>query len=180
MEIVILYEKNAERQGMDFGTSLRRQRLAVGFQVHRVVCASAVLAVPTNFASDPMIRMMPTISNRARDLTSLIANTQAQIDAIVAARPAGPVAPEMLPIPSWERISHPAPRMASLMSMRRTTLKSWIHEGTCALTQMGCKYRHEMPMDRTVGGEEEDAIKEDGGPKTPRKRKSLVKFPVDV
>jgi hypothetical protein len=81
-------------------------------------------------------------------LTSLIANTQAQIDAIVAARPAGPVAPEMLPIPSWERISHPAPRVASLMSMRRTTLKSWIHEGTCALTQMGCKYRHEMPMDR--------------------------------
>jgi hypothetical protein len=32
----------------------------------------------------------------------------------------------------------------------------------------------------TVEGEEEDAIKEDGGPKTPRKRKSLVKFPVDV
>jgi hypothetical protein len=24
----------------------------------------------------------------------------------------------------------------------------WIHEGTCAFTQMGCKYRHEMPMDR--------------------------------
>jgi hypothetical protein len=24
----------------------------------------------------------------------------------------------------------------------------WIHEGTCALTQMGCKYSHEMPMDR--------------------------------
>jgi hypothetical protein len=24
----------------------------------------------------------------------------------------------------------------------------WIHEGTCALTRMGCKYRHEMPMDR--------------------------------
>jgi hypothetical protein len=29
-------------------------------------------------------------------------------------------------------------------------------------------------------GEEEDDKKEDGGPKTPRKRKSMVKFPVDV
>ena len=23
----------------------------------------------------------------------------------------------------------------------------WIHEGKCAFTQQGCKYRHEMPMD---------------------------------
>ena len=61
MEIVIFYKKNAERQGMDFGTSLRRQQFAVGFQIPRVVCESAVLAVPTNFASDPMIRIMPTM-----------------------------------------------------------------------------------------------------------------------
>ncbi|KAF4624333.1 hypothetical protein G7Y89_g13837 [Cudoniella acicularis] len=26
----------------------------------------------------------------------------------------------------------------------------WIHEGVCAFTQMGCKYRHEMPMDKAT------------------------------
>ncbi|PBP18614.1 hypothetical protein BUE80_DR010632 [Diplocarpon rosae] len=26
----------------------------------------------------------------------------------------------------------------------------WIHEGTCAFTQMGCKYRHEMPSDKAT------------------------------
>ena len=24
----------------------------------------------------------------------------------------------------------------------------WVHKGTCAFTQMGCKYKHMMPMDR--------------------------------
>ncbi|KAK0108365.1 hypothetical protein ONS95_003177 [Cadophora gregata] len=26
----------------------------------------------------------------------------------------------------------------------------WIHEGVCAFTQMGCKYKHEMPFDRAT------------------------------
>jgi hypothetical protein len=26
----------------------------------------------------------------------------------------------------------------------------WIHEGVCAFTQMGCKYKHEMPMDKVT------------------------------
>ncbi|OWP02736.1 hypothetical protein B2J93_153 [Marssonina coronariae] len=26
----------------------------------------------------------------------------------------------------------------------------WIHEGVCAFTQMGCKYRHEMPSDKAT------------------------------
>lgn len=26
----------------------------------------------------------------------------------------------------------------------------WIHEGVCAFTQMGCKYKHEMPMDKAT------------------------------
>ncbi|KAG4443487.1 hypothetical protein IFR05_001057 [Cadophora sp. M221] len=26
----------------------------------------------------------------------------------------------------------------------------WIHEGVCAFTQMGCKYKHEMPLDRAT------------------------------
>ena len=26
----------------------------------------------------------------------------------------------------------------------------WIHEGVCAFTQVGCKYKHEMPFDRAT------------------------------
>ncbi|TGO28491.1 hypothetical protein BPAE_0027g00580 [Botrytis paeoniae] len=26
----------------------------------------------------------------------------------------------------------------------------WVHEGTCAFTQVGCKYKHEMPMDKAT------------------------------
>jgi hypothetical protein len=26
----------------------------------------------------------------------------------------------------------------------------WIHEGTCAFTQMGCKYKHVMPTDKAT------------------------------
>ena len=26
----------------------------------------------------------------------------------------------------------------------------WIHDGTCAFTQLGCKYKHEMPLDRAT------------------------------
>src|ERR1700712_1592299 len=26
----------------------------------------------------------------------------------------------------------------------------WIHEGNCAFTQLGCKYKHEMPMDKAT------------------------------
>ena len=26
----------------------------------------------------------------------------------------------------------------------------WIHDGTCAFTQLGCKYKHEMPLDKAT------------------------------
>src|SRR4051794_26409315 len=26
----------------------------------------------------------------------------------------------------------------------------WIHEGVCAFTQLGCKYKHDMPMDKAT------------------------------
>jgi len=26
----------------------------------------------------------------------------------------------------------------------------WIHEGVCAFTQLGCKYKHEMPTDKAT------------------------------
>lgn len=36
--------------------------------------------------------------------------------------------------------------------MRREKIycDKWIHEGVCAFTQMGCKYKHEMPMDKAT------------------------------
>lgn len=37
----------------------------------------------------------------------------------------------------------------------KTYCTKWIHEGTCAFVQQGCRYKHEMPLDRetqlTVG-----------------------------
>ncbi|RGP68115.1 hypothetical protein FLONG3_8289 [Fusarium longipes] len=35
---------------------------------------------------------------------------------------------------------------------RRTKIycDKWIHDGTCAFTQQGCKYKHEMPFDRAT------------------------------
>ncbi|KAB8300951.1 hypothetical protein EYC80_002875 [Monilinia laxa] len=36
--------------------------------------------------------------------------------------------------------------------MRREKIycDKWVHEGTCAFTQVGCKYKHEMPMDKAT------------------------------
>jgi hypothetical protein len=35
---------------------------------------------------------------------------------------------------------------------RRTKIycDKWIHDGTCAFTQQGCKYKHEMPFDKAT------------------------------
>lgn len=37
-------------------------------------------------------------------------------------------------------------------SLRREKIycDKWVHEGTCAFTQVGCKYKHEMPMDKAT------------------------------
>jgi len=55
--------------------------------------------------------------------------SQTQIDSIVAAS------------------SNPAPT-----SLRRQKVycDKWIHDGTCAFTQLGCKYKHEMPLDKAT------------------------------
>lgn len=36
--------------------------------------------------------------------------------------------------------------------MRRDKIycDKWIHEGVCAFTQLGCKYKHEMPLDKAT------------------------------
>jgi hypothetical protein len=55
-----------------------------------------------------------------------------QIDSIVAQAGASPVAP-----------SKPGRR-------EKIYCDKWIHEGVCAFTQLGCKYKHEMPMDKAT------------------------------
>lgn len=55
-----------------------------------------------------------------------------QIDSIVAKASISPVVPPK--------------------SLRREKIycDKWIHEGVCAFTQLGCKYKHEMPMDKAT------------------------------
>lgn len=55
-----------------------------------------------------------------------------QIDSIVAQAGQSPVAPSK------------APRRQKIYCDK------WIHEGVCAFTQLGCKYKHEMPMDKAT------------------------------
>ncbi|PVH85369.1 hypothetical protein DL98DRAFT_568540 [Cadophora sp. DSE1049] len=55
-------------------------------------------------------------------------NTQQRIDSIVQS----------------SSMSTPPPRREKIYCDK------WIHEGVCAFTQMGCKYKHEMPFDRAT------------------------------
>ncbi|APA12225.1 hypothetical protein SS1G_10780 [Sclerotinia sclerotiorum 1980 UF-70] len=67
--------------------------------------------------------------------------TQLAIDSIVASA----VAPPM---------SVPPAKNAMVPMGGRTGVKiycdKWVHEGTCAFTQVGCKFKHEMPMDKAT------------------------------
>lgn len=50
-------------------------------------------------------------------------------------------------------VAHASPiDSVSPPSQRREKIycDKWIHEGVCAFTQMGCKYKHEMPMDKVT------------------------------
>ncbi|KAH8685676.1 hypothetical protein BGZ60DRAFT_97821 [Tricladium varicosporioides] len=42
------------------------------------------------------------------------------------------------------------PSRAPFFKREKIYCDKWIHEGVCAFTQMGCKYKHEMPMDRAT------------------------------
>ncbi|KAI0098888.1 hypothetical protein GGR51DRAFT_565296 [Nemania sp. FL0031] len=71
---------------------------------------------------------------------------QSRIDNIVAATP---------PTPSHlSGLSHPGggpgPSSGGPPGQRRPKIycDKWVHEGVCAFTQQGCKYKHEMPSDK--------------------------------
>lgn len=44
------------------------------------------------------------------------------------------------------------PPRSSTQTQRRVKIycDKWVHEGICAFTQQGCKYKHEMPQDRAT------------------------------
>jgi hypothetical protein len=51
-----------------------------------------------------------------------------------------------------QRHAATAPAVTPVRPQRREKIycDKWIHEGVCAFTQMGCKYLHEMPMDKAT------------------------------
>ncbi|KAI0406041.1 hypothetical protein F4802DRAFT_131438 [Xylaria palmicola] len=71
---------------------------------------------------------------------------QSRIDNIVAATPSPPA---HLPAPTGVG---PSPSHNTPPSHRRPKIycDKWVHEGTCAFTQQGCKYKHEMPSDKVT------------------------------
>ncbi|KAI0879037.1 hypothetical protein GGS24DRAFT_496161 [Hypoxylon argillaceum] len=69
---------------------------------------------------------------------------QIKIDDIVASTP------PTLARPSSHSGGGPGPSYHAPAGQRRTKIycDKWVHEGVCAFTQQGCKYKHEMPSDR--------------------------------
>ncbi|KAI1308537.1 hypothetical protein F5Y03DRAFT_404858 [Xylaria venustula] len=70
--------------------------------------------------------------------TSPADTIQSRIDNIVAATPPTPAHPS------------PGPSNNAPPGHRRPKIycDKWVHEGVCAFTQQGCKYKHEMPSDK--------------------------------
>lgn len=81
-------------------------------------------------------RFWPTSSNRCHSsifpscattpFSTADENIQTNIDDIVAMSPPKKVEPKR----------------------KKVYCDKWVHDGVCAFTQQGCKFKHEMPMDR--------------------------------
>ncbi|TEY37386.1 hypothetical protein BOTCAL_0522g00030 [Botryotinia calthae] len=68
--------------------------------------------------------------------------TQLAIDSIVASS-AGPTT-------SVSSANNAMIPMGGPFRREKIYCDKWVHEGTCAFTQVGCKYKHEMPMDKAT------------------------------
>ncbi|KAK0752291.1 hypothetical protein B0T18DRAFT_426794 [Schizothecium vesticola] len=79
---------------------------------------------------------------------------KARIDGIVAARSANQTRPGTIPaMPATTSPTTPVPRSATAAPPQRRVkiyCDKWVHEGICAFTQQGCKYKHEMPQDKAT------------------------------
>ncbi|KAI0812087.1 hypothetical protein GGR55DRAFT_640397 [Xylaria sp. FL0064] len=83
----------------------------------------------------------PVVVRRSPATPTSPADTiQSRIDNIVAATPPASVRPS------------PGSSNHTLPSHRRPKIycDKWVHEGVCAFTQQGCKYKHEMPSDKAT------------------------------
>ncbi|KAI0390268.1 hypothetical protein F5Y17DRAFT_73131 [Xylariaceae sp. FL0594] len=71
---------------------------------------------------------------------------QSRIDNIIAATPSTPTQA------GTSGIGAPTSSAGGAPSQRRPKIycDKWVHEGTCAFTQQGCKYKHEMPSDKAT------------------------------
>ncbi|ESZ95771.1 hypothetical protein SBOR_3840 [Sclerotinia borealis F-4128] len=68
--------------------------------------------------------------------------TQLAIDSIVASSATPPM--------SVSPANNAMVPMGAPMRREKIYCDKWVHEGTCAFTQVGCKYKHEMPMDKST------------------------------
>ncbi|TAQ90190.1 hypothetical protein B7494_g1452 [Chlorociboria aeruginascens] len=68
--------------------------------------------------------------------------TQETIDTIIARASISPSSSSLI----QSRPVHPQHRERR----EKVYCDKWVHEGTCAFTQVGCKYKHEMPMDKAT------------------------------
>ncbi|KAE9377940.1 hypothetical protein N431DRAFT_554254 [Stipitochalara longipes BDJ] len=152
-QLDVAYAYGIQREDGSYTRLIRADELADMNNVPRGQGPEGLIILPAPRQMDPALRAGPEPMVPREVIQALPGNrprgfnqtpysrsnpsdtTQEQIDAIVAAHPVGPVVPVA---------SHPPP------ARRREKIycDKWIHEGTCAFTQMGCKYRHEMPMDR--------------------------------
>ncbi|KAI0427618.1 hypothetical protein F5Y09DRAFT_350313 [Xylaria sp. FL1042] len=83
----------------------------------------------------------PVVVRRSPATPTSPADTiQSRIDNIVAATPPAPI--------------HSSPNSSNNASLGHRRPKiycdKWVHEGVCAFTQQGCKYKHEMPSDKAT------------------------------
>ncbi|KAI3322461.1 hypothetical protein HD806DRAFT_545157 [Xylariaceae sp. AK1471] len=80
--------------------------------------------------------------------TSPADNIQSRIDNIVAATPSTPT---HVPSTGHPGIG-PSSSSGAPPNQRRPKIycDKWVHEGVCAFTQQGCKYKHEMPSDKVT------------------------------
>ncbi|KAI8625738.1 hypothetical protein F5Y19DRAFT_242609 [Xylariaceae sp. FL1651] len=91
--------------------------------------------------TDPVVVRSPLATT-----TSPADTIQSRIDNIVAATPRTPTHHSSIGLAGIG----PSPSSGAPSGQRRPKIycDKWVHEGVCAFTQQGCKYKHEMPLDR--------------------------------
>ncbi|TQN70666.1 hypothetical protein CSHISOI_04808 [Colletotrichum shisoi] len=64
--------------------------------------------------------------------------------------PQDPAANPVQPVAFKRRIDHIVASTPTPPKKPKIYCDKWVHEGVCAFTQQGCKYKHEMPLDKAT------------------------------